>query len=57
VGGDELRGYAEQLLRDRHGGVEEPLAWLQRMEAFRGDHWNGAAHELRRDRDSWDLPT
>lgn len=65
VGGDELRGYAEQLLRERHGDVErrdddspncaskaEPLASLQRMEAFRGDHWNGAADELRRDRNA-----
>jgi AbrB family looped-hinge helix DNA binding protein len=71
VGGDELRGYAEQLLRDRHGRIDrrrvgdslngaskaEPLAWLQRMEAFRGDHWNGAADELRRDREAWDLQT
>jgi AbrB family looped-hinge helix DNA binding protein len=71
VGGDELRGYAEQLLRERHGDVDErcvgdspnraskaePLVWLQRMEAFRGDHWNGAADELRRDREAWDLHT
>jgi AbrB family looped-hinge helix DNA binding protein len=57
VGGDELRGYAEQLLRERHGDVDEPLAWLQRMEAFRGDHWNGGVDELQRDLDARDLPS
>ena len=32
----------------------EPQAWLNRMEAFRGDHWNEAADELKLDRDAWD---
>lgn len=32
----------------------EPEAWLARMEAFRGDHWNGAAEELVQDREAWD---
>lgn len=32
----------------------EPQAWLERMDNFRGDHWNGAAEELFRDREEWD---
>lgn len=68
VGGDDLRGYAEELLRERHESDRrrvgdgpnravkaETLAWRQRMEAFRGDHWNGVTDELRRDRDAEDL--
>lgn len=32
----------------------EPHAWLERMEAFRGDRWMAVAEELRRERDEWD---
>lgn len=32
----------------------EPRAWLERMEAFRGSHWNDAAEALQREREEWD---
>jgi AbrB family looped-hinge helix DNA binding protein len=31
-----------------------PGAWLERMQAFRGDRWLTAADQLRREREEWD---
>jgi AbrB family looped-hinge helix DNA binding protein len=50
--GDELLVEIEQdriVIRKR-----ERASALERLEAYCGDHWRGAAEEIRRERDLWD---
>lgn len=30
-----------------------PESWLERLAAFRGEHWEGVAEEIQRERDEW----
>jgi AbrB family looped-hinge helix DNA binding protein len=50
--GDELIMEIEQdriVIRKREAGSP-----LERLEAYRGDHWRGAAEEILRERELWD---
>jgi AbrB family looped-hinge helix DNA binding protein len=50
--GDELMVDIEEdriVIRKR-----EPGSALERLEAYRGDHWRGAAEEIRHERETWD---